>query len=204
MLAASLMHYTRNMEAVMRHYQFLLRFLFLSFSLCISVSVSVCLSLSLSFCLSHLFCLCLSISLCLCVCLSLCFVSYMCIKQGEKIIFSSYFVWIIHLCCCRLYWLVSRMIPVCVADVFQTYVRALDSGNPPLSDVAVMRFIVDNNRNRPTFTPTTKTININEDQTPGSVIGSCTATDGDSQLPNMPVCFILFFHFFFFFMMMFF
>lgn len=89
------------------------------------------------------------------------------------------------------------MIPVCAADVFQTYVRALDSGNPPLSDVAVMRFIVDNNRNRPTFTPTTKTININEDQTPGSVIGSCTATDADSQLPNMPVCFILFFIFFF-------
>ena len=97
----------------------------------------------------------------------------------------------------------SRMIPVCAADVFQTYVRALDSGNPPLSDVAVMRFIVDNNRNRPTFTPTTKTININEDQTPGSVIGSCTATDADSQLPNMPVCFILVFIFFSFMMMFF-
>ena len=48
-----------------------------------------------------------------------------------------------------------------------------------------MRFIIDRNLFPPVFNPTTETININEDQSIGAVIGRCTATDNDSTLqPN--------------------
>ena len=70
---------------------------------------------------------------------------------------------------------------------FQAYVRALDSGNPPLTDEAVVRIIVNGNQNRPVFTSTTATFNINEDAGPGSIVGSCTATDADSLLPGSNV-----------------
>lgn len=69
----------------------------------------------------------------------------------------------------------------------KAYVRATDSGIPALSDTAVMRFIVDRNRNAPSFTDTSKTFNINEDQAPGTPFGSCTATDADVGVVNAPV-----------------
>ncbi|KAK7482289.1 hypothetical protein BaRGS_00026417 [Batillaria attramentaria] len=68
--------------------------------------------------------------------------------------------------------------------VYETYVKAEDNGNPRLSDVALVRFIVDRNRNAPEFSPTTLTLDINEDRPPGDVIGSCLATDADSQDPT--------------------
>lgn len=72
--------------------------------------------------------------------------------------------------------------------MFQTYVQAEDNGNPSLYDIAVARFIIDRNRNGPQFTTTSITIDTNEDTAPGTVIGSCNATDADSMPAIAGVC----------------